>query len=382
MRWPFAILFPAGALAGAAGVGHWIFYARGVLDGYSGQGHALIQIEGFLSAFAASFLLTMLPHHTSTAAPSRMEVFSIAALLSASAALSWFELWTAGQVVYLCGMLMIVSFVGSRLRQAEQERKPAPSFLLVPMGLTAGVLGAVLLVAQDQGLLAARWLVVARGLIQETMFLCLMLGAGHILHPALMGVPPYAPPTARGLRRAETIFLGLVIIGSVFAQEFLSERVGALHAIRIGYALRLAAVLWLYLRRMGVHRWPRLPGHHRRFLWISFWMIPLGLAMVTLLPTHRTAMLHIMLVGGFSLLAFSVAHHVIAVHTGAPELTRRSPWQVGAFGGLFLFAMSTRVSADFLPESYWVHIEAAAAAWIIALGIWVSIVLPQLIRGD
>ena len=72
--------------------------------------------------------------------------------------------------------------------------------------------------------------------------------------------------------------------------------------------------------------------------------------------------------------------HVIAAHSGAKEIVSGRPWQVWVFGSLFLLAMTTRVTADFLPEGYWVHLGGAAALWVLALLAWGIWLVPRVLR--
>jgi hypothetical protein len=107
-------------------------------------------------------------------------------------------------------------------------------------------------------------------------------------------------------------------------------------------------------------------------------MLPLGLGLAAAVPAYRVGLMHVFFVGGLSLMAFGVATHVIAAHGGHLDVVLGRPWQVAVFGVLFLLAMSTRVSADLVPGSYFLHLGGAAALWLLALFAWALLLVPRL----
>ncbi len=377
---PYRLLFPLGALAGIVGVGHWLLYTLDLLDAYTGQGHAFVQIQAFLTAFACGFLFTMIPRRTQTRGTTRLELLLVSFLLALVTASSLFEQWTVAEASFLAVLILLVRFVVSRMRQSEALRRPPTAFVLVPIGLMSGCVGALLVLLADLSLLDPWATPIGRGLIQEGMFLCLVLGIGHLLFPAVMGFAglPDAkisqPTTGRWLYVA----LGLFLLLSFPGQYLLTEELGAPWGRHLGYGLRFALVTATMLAGIRAHRWPIAPGLNRRLVWIAFWLLPAGLGLAAIFPAYKVAMLHVMFVGGFSLLAFSISSHVIAIHGGRTDLTFRKPWQVWGFGALFLVAMLTRVTADLFSESYWVHIGGAAGVWILALMFWGAFLLPNL----
>jgi len=374
---PYRILFPLGAILGALGVGHWLLYTRGLSDTYSGQGHALVQMQAFLLAFACGFLMTMLPRRTQTSGPARMEVLGLALALIGVGAPHLTDRFALGQIGYLIALALLIRFAASRVRQSAPERRPPRAFVLVPCGLVAAVGGGLLLWLAAADRIGPWGVAVGRGLVQEATFLGLVLGVGHLLHPALMGPP--ADPRPAPLARVPGVYpaLGLLLLATYPAARWLENTRDLEFAVRSMYLLRAGLVTAILGLGMRAYRTPRAPGLNRWFVWIAFWMIPLGLWFAGFFPPLRVAYLHVTFVGGFSLLTFAISGHVVAVHGGRPELALRRPWQVGVFGGLFLFAMVTRVSADSLI-TYSIHIEGAALAWMLALVFWAVFAGPGL----
>jgi uncharacterized protein involved in response to NO len=380
---PYRVFFPLGALLGAVGVSHWLLYTLGLESGYSNQRHAFIQIEAFLFAYAAGFMMTMVPRRTQTPPATTGELAAIIAGLITVAAASWAEAWIVSQTAFLAVLVLLIRFAVRRFTSAEAGRRPPAAFILVPIGLAHGLVGGLATLLAATGTLGPWAMAIGRTWIQEGMFLCLILGIGDLVVPLLTGydVPDDvdASDEARAHRRADAI-LGIVIFSSFILQHLVSRHVDPAAGVRAGNGLRLVLVLYQVIFRMRAYRRPAKAGLQRTFLWISVWMVPLGLALLTAFPRYRVAFLHVLFVGGFGLMVFSVGAHVIFAHGDFPDLVRGRPWPVRTFGLLFLFAMLTRVSADFLPESYWAHIGGAAAAWLTALAVWMVYLVPKVLR--
>jgi uncharacterized protein involved in response to NO len=373
MNRPYALLFPLAAILGTVGVGHWLFYwhGNGLLTSYTGQGHALVQIQGFLSCFAFGFLFTMIPNRTQTAPPSRAEVILSGTLLAIGAMGALRELWLVSELAFLLALTLLLRFLRNRSRSqaGAGPGAAAPSFVLVKAGLLCGVGGAILIGLAALFTLPAWVLPTGRSVLQEGLFLGLVLGMGRLLHPALMGDPGADCMGPVGALRASRI-AALLLLLSFVLQAWIAAAGNALLSYRVAHGLRAALVLWYLITVVRAQRRPRAPGSHRHWIWLAFWMLPLGFLLAAALPTHRVSMMHIVFVGGFGLLSFGIGRHVIFSHGPRPELLHHKSRLVWLFGSLFLFAMLTRVSSDFLPELYWIHIEGAAISWIAALGVW------------
>ncbi len=376
---PYRLFFPLGAVLGGIGVSQWLLIALGIQTAYSGRVHALIQIQSFLMAFACGFLMTMVPRRTQSApaTPAELVLVSIGLIAATVGSLGgWWLLAEGGFLLTLC---TLAQFAIRRFRSSAGGRTPPDAFVLIPLGLLQGVLGAVL-VAGSGRLVGDAWTAVGLGFIQEGMFLCLALGIGHLVVPLLSGyeVPADGNAASGGLRRLYAVS-GLVILGSFPLQVVLTRQYDALVAFRVGYGLRAAVALYHLLFGFRAYRLPRTPGLHRWMVWSSFWMLPLSLGLVVLMPAYKVGLLHVLFVGGFSLMTFGVGCHVILSHGDFTDLVSGRPWQVAAIGLLSLLAMLTRVSAEFLA-TYELHRTIAAATWLIALGVWIGFLVPKVVR--
>jgi hypothetical protein len=368
MSRPFLLLFPLGALLGLYGVSHWILYARGVLSSYEGQGHALVQVQGFLLAFGSGFLFTMIPRHSASAPPTPALVRAVVLLLTAGAFAALRGAWWFSQGCSLFVLLLLAQFLLSRVGR----RLLQPPYLLLSFGLSSGLLGGACILWALSA--SPPWLLpLSRSLVQEGMFLGFVLGLGQILHKAIMGDPTrQAPPRWLDPLAAALLVLSFLLQGILLAQDRVE------FATRLSQFLRALAILVVLRFGIQAQRRPRLSGNHRTWVWLAFWLLPVGPLACVLLPSHRVALLHILFAGSFSILVFSIAHHAMHAHSGEAKRLLGTNKRVRVFGALLVFAMLTRVTADLWPDSYWMHIEAAAAIWLLALAIWLWAVAAAL----
>ena len=381
---PYRLFFPLGAILGGIGVSHWLLYSLGLQESYSGQVHALIQLQAFLTAFACGFLLTMVPRRTQTAPATWVEMATLCVGLVCATFGPLRGAWVVAEGGFLLTLLTMAQFAVRRFLSGGAGRRPPDSFVLIPVGLLHGVAGAALILFATVNKDALWAMQIGRGYIQEGMFLCLTLGIGHMILPMLTGydVPADADAGAAGRRvRLTYVVSGLLILAS-FPLHYLWKTHGdAVVAMRVAYGLRTAVAAYHIVFGMRAYRRPRQRGIQRWFVWVSFWCVPTGLALVTLFPAYYLPMLHVMFIGGFGLMTFSVGCHVILSHGEFPELAAGRPWPVVAFGICSFTAMLTRVSADFV-SSYFLHLGVASAIWLVALLFWVVFLVPKVLVID
>jgi uncharacterized protein involved in response to NO len=83
---------------------------------------------------------------------------------------------------------------------------------------------------------------------------------------------------------------------------------------------------------------------------IAFAAVISGFVLILVLPTFRVGLLHLTLIGGFAVIAITVAIRVIFGHSGHLErLKEPNRWLLVSVG-LMLLGMATRISGDFWPK--------------------------------
>lgn len=380
---PFRLFFPLGALLAVQGVAPWLAFWLGLEPRWLGSEHALVQLQGFLPCLAAGFLFTMLPRRTRTAPAGPVPLGLALAGFALAAQAGLHDAWLIAHASYAVAMLGVGGYVLTAQWRPEGRRTP-DAFVLLPFAIGKGLLGAGLLAAHSQNLAGHAAMRLGRLLIEEGVFITLLLGLGAFLLPLLTGRP--GPPdststSASRLRRLgfATIGVGLLLsfVVQVAGGSVVSPETGA----RIGYAVRALIALFTGVAVLGLHHRPAKPGTSRRLAWIALWLLPISLALVAMFPAQRVGFLHVLLVGSFSLAALAIGAHVTFGHCGRHDLRDGRSWMMRLVGGLVLLAAFTRVSADFLPKSYVAHLGSASLVWLIALFIWAGSLAPLWLRG-
>lgn len=379
---PFRLFFPLAFLLGIVGVAHWVLFTTGLISHYLRRFHGVTQTQSFLLAFAAGFLCTAIPRRTRTAPATWIELGALLVLLPAVSLATLFEYDGLGQAAYAAALLTLAQFAVRRFFDAGPghpialdsagPRRPPPSFAMVPVGFVAGLAGAALIVVGRRA--ASNWaLILGERLTFEGVFICLTLGVGAFFLP-LAGRGEAAPDVGPGRR------WHAVAYAAAAAGVFVSLVVEAAGWPRAGAGL-CGAIALAVLVASGTWRPPSRPGTNRRLLWIAMWAIPVGLFGAALFPGVRVEALHVMFVGGFGVLAFSVSTHVTFGHTGQEPRQAARAWPVAAFGLLFAVAMMFRISAVADPNSYFRSLGIAASVWLLGTMVWAAYVLPAILRS-
>jgi uncharacterized protein involved in response to NO len=369
------LFFPLGIVLGVAGVSIWPAYALGLTAGYSGRAHAFVQADGFLYAFVAGFLLTAIPRFTGTDGPRRPVQYALAALLVLAAAAFEVQAFAVGHIAFLAAHATVIVLAARRFRRRRSQ--PPDTFVLVGAGMMTGLAGAALNAAGALELLDPRWDTLGRRMLTEGMVLLLVLGVGGFLGPRLLGFAPM-PLVQVGVvapvrpRHRRYLAAAAVVVGSLIGEYGFGLDVLA-HA-------RAAAVTAVLLLTVRPWRRPASPTTLAWCVWTGVWLVIFGSWLVAVAPAYRVDFLHVLFMGGFTLLILAVATRVTLSHGGhSLEAERRSwPLRVGLASGLF--ALITRVSATFTPNAFFEHLALAAAVWIAGLAFW-GADLVRLIRG-
>jgi uncharacterized protein involved in response to NO len=375
-RWraePFRVFFPLGVLFAWVGVGHWLLYALGVTATYSCQLHGLVQMQAFLMAFALGFLWTAVPRRTATAPPSATEMAAASVALVVTTAAATAERWIVAEVAYAALFLLLLAFAMRRFVGSGARRRPPANFVLIPLGILHGLAGAAFMVAALLPGGRASFMGLGRLLVEQGVFLCFAVGVGGLVLPLIGGAPP--PPDLDAAPGEAWKAVAFGAAGVMIAATLVAEHLGA---ERAGPLVR-AAVVAAGIAAGGAWRPPAKPGLHRRLVWLAMWLIPAGLAGAGLWPMYRVAALHVLFVGGFSLLAFAIATHVAFAHLGLEALALGRPPAVVVLAVTFVLAMLARVAAD-ASHTYFAHLGWAAATWIAGSAVWLAFLGPRFLR--
>jgi uncharacterized protein involved in response to NO len=368
---PYRVLFPIGIASGLIATGVWpLALVRG---DYPAVVHRGVMMLGFEMSFVLGFLLTAMPAFTrgEKCRPWELGIAALAQLVYLAGALSGAD--AVAQAATLAAVLLVSMALVRRV--AVTRALPPEEFAFVAFALVAGITGAALRLAAALGApiaLAPRF---TERLTSLGMVLPLVLGLGSLLVPTFAGmrdplvIPLIAGAHERPGRRGLYALLMLALAAS-FAAD-LAGRVTLAAWLRAGVAWVMVVLVWKLYRRPG------LTGAPANALWLSGWMVALGLFGAALAPTHATALLHVVFIGGFSLLTLGIGTRVLVSHGHHPlELERAAltPWVLSGLA----FALSARLVAEWAPASAPAWLAASGAAWWLAWGSWGVRAIPGL----
>jgi uncharacterized protein involved in response to NO len=369
-REPYRLLFPLGAVLGGAGVLPWLLFGLGASGRYDPVFHSLALIQGFLASYVLGFLFTFVPRRTGTSAPAAWQMGLALALPVLLTLAAWWGQLLLSQVLWLVLQLMLVGFVARRALRPHPAKQVPGGFVWLPVSLLMGLTGSLLTVAPSSLLPMGHLL--GQGLLTQGMLTGLVLGVGSLLLPVLLYARGPAAPDDHLRGVSGLLHLGA---GIVFISSFCLE---AMRSTQLGYAVRALVCFVLLVGPMGLWRAPTERGLHRRLVWLSAWLLPVGYALVALFPAHRVAGEHVVFIGGLSMLTLAISTHVVLAHGGYGSLLRTSPWTVGGCGALCLLALLLRGLVSLDPAHFRLWLSSAAACFLGALALWAATVVPRL----
>lgn len=377
---PFRLLFPVGTALAVAGVGLWPLFFWQVIEFYPGVAHARIMIEGFFGAFIMGFLSTALPRLLEMPRWTGWESLLTASFLGGAVVLHAQQRHFWADICFLTALMGFL--LGVCFRWLLRADQPPPGFVLVGAGLLSALLGSVgLILFQISTLNVPEW----------GPLLCkLLLYQGFLIFP-VMGVGGFLLPRffSSGSRAGSDVLIlpafhgwhpvlwaggcGTIVLAGFFVEVQGVTAWG--NAIKgVGVLLYLLPTVPFYQRNHA----GSLAGGVR----IALMALVLGYLLIAWDPSRRLSFLHVVYIGGFSLLTIVVASRVILGHSGQSEKFTRVLPALRWCGIFFFAAMVTRVAADWMPATQMAHYAYAALIWIVGVLLWAVYILPGVRKAD
>jgi uncharacterized protein involved in response to NO len=371
---PFRIFFPLGMLFGISGVSLWPLYFLGIHRSfYPAVMHAYLMVQGFLAAFVLGFLGTAMPRLVEAPPLARWELWTLLLLHATAVGLHIGMQDFAGDWVFLALLVFFLLFMARRF--ALRKDMPPPGFVLVALGFLNAVAGTALLAAAPS-IPWAGAVPVGAALLVQGWVLLLILGVGGFLLPQFLGLPQTGfpvsrtPPPGWTSRALSAAAAGIVIDATLFAE-------GLFFHSRAAHAIRCITVGGYLLANIPFHR-AKVPNVTLTVcLRAALVLLVAGLAFPLCWPLQRVAGLHVIFIGGFSLMVLSVATRVVLGHSGNRHLFP-APLPFLRIAALLLVAAAVvRAVADFIPvtRNHWLN--GASYAWMLGAAVWSWRVLPK-----
>ena len=377
---PFRVFFPLATLLGISGVSLWPLFFTGRHKLYPGIMHGRLMIHGFLAGFVIGFLGTAMPRLLSAPALRAREVWTLVVLHMTVAGLHIARKDFAGDALFIAELFLFAALLISRVRRRAEL--PPPGFVFVGLGYFAGLSGTALWLAGTQGWVSGSAMLLGGLWLNQAFALLLILGVGSFLIPRFLSLPDLVPMAEERIaspawrrRAAFSLGLGVVFLGSYWLEA-------AYATINAAAILRGCVALAYVLVMVPIHRTPK-PGKTVP-LAVNLAMLALlvGLIFPLFWPGQRVAGLHVIFIGGFSLVTFTVATRVVLGHSGNEAMfdTRLPSLRIVAF--LIIASTVMRAGADFLAETRPAGMNWAAYVWMIAATIWAVMILPKVRIAD
>ena len=365
---PYRIFFPLGIILGAMGVSIWPLYYYSVTEGYSGRAHAFVQTDGFLYAFIIGFLLTAIPRFTGTEAPSRRVQYALAFVVALSAIAFELQFFVIGQTGFVLAHFTLIVLAARRFMRRQQD--PPETFSLVGLGLIAGALGALIDDGMAWNVIGPSWDLLGKRLLTEGMVLLLVLGVGGFLGPRLLGFAalPQFIKTGTSMPAPNTKRILLYKVAGLAVLLSLITEYG--FGVSIMAFLRAAAASAVILSTVQPWRRPSVRTTLAWCVWTAHWLVILAVWLVAIVPRYRIDFLHVLFIGGFTLLILAVGTRVTLSHGGHSLAQERSSWPLRIGLGTGLIAMLARIGAPFAGFTYFAHLAWAAWFWMIGILFW------------
>ncbi len=360
LRNPYRPLFFLGTITAIIAAGLWIPYGFHFLDFYPGRMHAHLMMGVFLLSFASGFLMTAIPKMTGTFPSSKIELtIQLISLILATIFGLINEESNLFFMAMLLNLIVLLFFVGKRFWVKQNDLPDVFPFVLA--GIFSGVFGCILWIAG--------FISIGHRLFYLNFVLCLVVGVGSKLIPALLRLNPGKPNSKK-----VSIVLAAVLTLSCFVEDF--------EFWSLGPWARALAVVWVGIFYWRVFGKSNFVSGQTIGVRLSAFSVILGTILLAAFPDYRMEWVHLIYVSGFTLLTFMVASRVILAHGGFELRLEAKNWRISTAVGLILLAAATRAYAPFWPKGYERHLAYSAFCLVLAIIVWGGFFLPKLIVRD
>ena len=359
---PYQIYFPLGILNAILAVGVWFTQNLGWFDTPTILIHSRLIVGGFLWSFIVGFLMTAVPRMTGATSANSLEYIFSGCLLLSQTASSWL---LDGRYFFANQMLLVLFMMTYAARRILKSTKPVPVFFShVALGMILALSGSYFHF-QGNAFMGTH-------LYHLGAVLLLVLGIGTRFFSFLSGLPSE-------FESGETKPMRIAFHASGVAMGILLFLAGG--GVTLAYlGLALLSVFYL-LRIWKAQRSSQRPSALKFGVRIVAASIPVSFFMTWMQPLYYVTWLHVIFIGCFGLITFSVATRVTLAHGSYPtdlEMSSKTLWWVV---GLLALGSAFRVLYGF-SEGLWriSYLHLAATLWIAAVICWCSSFLIKIFK--
>src|SRR5262249_51503565 len=134
--------------------------------------------------------------------------------------------------------------------------------------------------------------------------------------------------------------------------------------------LRAAIATAVIVSTVRPWKFPAVNTTLARCVWTAQWLVIFALLLSAAAPRYRVDLLHILFIGGFTLLILAVGTRVTLSHGGHNLGQERRSWPLRIAVTAGLIAMLARVGAPFAGFTYFEHLALAGLLWVCGGAFW------------
>lgn len=304
----YSPLFALGLLSAALGAILWLAFQVRVISYFPRQAHGNIMFFGFLWAYVAGFLMTAVPKMTKTNGANVIELFLALFLVILQWALNIRNAVNWSTDLYLVQIIFLVVFVGRRFLVRRQI--PFEGFVFMPFAFICAFAGFISIKWGTPYLdMATFYLLAGQGFI-----LNLICGLGTRLIPVLTRVPAAVNPDVEGQKsKILKYFILALVLNVSFLLEFLRETPAA-------YILRTLFVIYIAVFYFKIFKNPTVRSYVGWGIRAAVVFLIAGYAGLVFKPELYLPLMHLVYIGGFTLVTLMVSTRVTLAH-GPQDLT-------------------------------------------------------------
>lgn len=362
---PYSLFFSLGLFSAFLGSFLWFAFQHHWISFFPRQAHGNLMFFGFLWAYVAGFLMTAIPKMTRTSSANYLEIF----LGMLFVFLQWaFNFRNGIQMsfhLYGLQMLFLLVFIGRRF--LDKKQVPFEGFVFIPFAFFSAFLGI------------GYWLFT--GTQDNTFFylyagqafiLNLICGLGSRLIPVITRVPAAVNPDVAGEQRKfkEYFFLALLLNLGFWLESGVNFSLGNL--------LKTLVIGFMAVRYFRVFKMPATRSFLGWGIRLAVFMLVLGYGMSSFQVESSLALLHLVYIGGFSLVTIMISTRVTLAHgpqDTSPELDSKALVATFVF---FALAGLARVLAG--QNLTGLALSFSIAFFVLALGAWTYRFLKDLLN--
>ena len=325
---PYSLFFCMGLLSALFGSLLWFAFQTRFISFFPRQAHGNIMFFGFLWSYVAGFLMTAIPKMTRTASTNYAEIFIGLLLVVLQWVLNVRNELVFSVYAYMAQILFLVIFIGRRF--LDKKQIPFEGFVFMPFAFISAFLGLWFFVRSQNQDYQLFYLFSGQAFI-----LNLICGLGTRLIPVITRVPAAINPDIAGQKSKYLEYLVLAVaLNTGFWLEMLVNA-------SLGNAIKALVMGFIAIKYFKLFKIPTTRSFVGWGIRLAVILMITGFIGLGIMSDFSLAMLHLVYIGGFTLVTLMISTRVTLAHGPqdmTPELDSKAILVTVVFFALASFA--------------------------------------------